>query len=204
MKKTISILACLLLSLSAGIYYYMNQPKNIFDEIYQETERTYRMNNILGKIDGFNIRAVWPADSDSYKYTPFGTYEIEEEGSDYSNIRVGFNFKRNRKTVSISFRKKLDSKISLSLWNMYSAKDKYLAKTVEIVIKENGSHNYIEDETQVRSYLNKHGITAKDLDAYYEKIVNQKVLKDWCSIYKSKYSPKDYGQVTVKTQWEKW
>ena len=171
MKKIISILVCLLLILSVGIYYYRNQPKNIFDEIYQETERTYRMNNILGKIDGFNIRAVWPAD---------------------------------RKTVSISFRKKLDSKVSLSLWNMYSAKDKYLAKTVEIVIKENGSNNYIEDETQVRSYLNKHGITAKDLDAYYEKIVNQKVLKDWCSIYKSKYSPKDYGQVTVKTQWEKW
>ena len=172
MKEIIGILVFLLLIFSAGIYYYMNQPKNIFDEIYQETERTYRMNNILGKIDGFNIRAVWPADSDSYKYTPFGTYEIEEEGSDYSN--------------------------------MYSAKDKYLAKTVEIVIKENGSNNYIEDETQVRSYLNKHGITAKDLDAYYEKIVNQKVLKDWCSIYKSKYSPKDYGQVTVKTQWEKW
>ena len=38
MKKTISILACLLLSLSAGIYYYMNQPKNIFDEIYQKLQ----------------------------------------------------------------------------------------------------------------------------------------------------------------------
>ena len=75
MKKTISILACLLLSLSAGIYYYMNQPKNIFDEIYQETERTYRTNNILRKIDGVDVHSVWPRDSEYLKYSPHATYK---------------------------------------------------------------------------------------------------------------------------------
>ncbi|WP_373760463.1 TipC family immunity protein [Streptococcus ferus] len=29
-------------------------------------------------------------------------------------------------------------------------------------------------------------------------------MKDWCSIYDSKFSPADYGDVTVKTQWENW
>ena len=87
---------------------------------------------------------------------------------------------------------------------MYLTLIRTLTKSVKIALEKGDSDKYIEDETQVRSYLKKYGITAKDLDAYYEKIVNQKVLKDWCSIYKSKYSPKDYGQVTVKTQWEKW
>ena len=43
-----------------------------------------------------------------------------------------------------------------------------------------------------------------DLDKDYDEIVNQKVLKDWCSIYDSKYSPSNYGEVKVETQWENW
>ena len=202
-KKIISLAILCVLALSAGIYYYVHQPKNIFDEIYQETKKTYRGNNILGQIDNFKIRGSWPTDSDSYKYTPFGTYEIEEENN-YSNIRIGFNFRLTQKTVSISFKKELDSKVSLSLWSMYSAKDQTLTKTIEILLKENDSNDYIDNESEVKSYLKKYGITTKDLDGYYDKIVNQKVLKDWCSIYDSKFSPTDYGDVTVKTQWENW
>ena len=56
----------------------------------------------------------------------------------------------------------------------------------------------------MKTYLDQYGITAKDLDSYYDEIVNQKVLKDWCSIYDSKYSPSNYGEVKVETQWENW
>ena len=203
-KKIISLVVLCVLALSAGVYYYIHQPKNIFDEIYQETKKTYRSNNILGQIEDFEIRGSWPTDSDSYKYTPFGTYEIKEGENNYSNIRIGFNFKQRRKTVSVFFQKELDSKVSLSLWSMYSAKKQTLTKTVEILIKENDSNNYIEDESKVKSYLQDYGITAADLESYYNEIVNQKVLTDWCSIYDSKFSPEDYGDVTVKTQWENW
>ena len=68
-KKIISLVILCVLALSAGIYYYVHQPKNIFDEIYQETQKTYRSNNILGQIDNFKIRGSWPTDSDSYKIT---------------------------------------------------------------------------------------------------------------------------------------
>ena len=106
MKKIIGILVCLLLVLLAGIYYYRNQPKNIFDEIYQETERTYRTNNILRKIDGFDIRAVWPSDGEYFKYTPFGNYKRESLSEGYTEIRIGFNFIRKPSIMSISFEKK--------------------------------------------------------------------------------------------------
>ncbi|WP_373760462.1 TipC family immunity protein [Streptococcus ferus] len=203
-KKIISLAILCVLALSAGIYYYVHQPKNIFDEIYQETQKTYQSNNILGNIKGFDIDNIWPTDDPNIVKTPSGQYIESVISNGYSNVRIGFNFRLTQKTVSISFKKELDSKVSLSLWSMYSAKDQTLTKTIEILIKENDSNDYIDNESEVKSYLKKYGITTKDLDSYYDKIVNQKVLKDWCSIYDSKFSPENYGDVTVKTQWKDW
>ena len=47
MKKIFSILALVLLVVLFCFYFFPKQPKNIFDEIYQETEKTYRSNNIF-------------------------------------------------------------------------------------------------------------------------------------------------------------
>ncbi|WP_373760811.1 TipC family immunity protein, partial [Streptococcus ferus] len=63
---------------------------------------------------------------------------------------------------------------------------------------------YVDDEIKVKKYLSQYNISSNDLSKHYDKIVNQKVLKDWCSIYDSKFSPENYGDVTVKTQWENW
>ncbi len=90
------------------------------------------------------------------------------------------------------------------MWSKYSHNNSILNKFVKIVLENGDSDNYIDDESEVKSYLKKYGITTKDLDSYYDKIVNQKVLKDWCSIYDSKFSPENYGDVTVKTQWKDW
>ena len=90
------------------------------------------------------------------------------------------------------------------MWTVYSHKEGNLKKIVKIGLKKADTETYIEDEAQVKSYLEQYGITAKDLDSYYDEIVNQKVLRDWCSIYDSKYSPSNYGDVKVETQWENW
>ena len=54
-KKLISILVLLVAALAFGLHQYFSQPKNIFDEIYQETKKTYQSNNVLGKIKDFDI-----------------------------------------------------------------------------------------------------------------------------------------------------
>ena len=56
MKKTLGLVALIVLIVLSCFYFFIQQPKNIFDEIYQETEKTYRSNNILRNIDGFKIR----------------------------------------------------------------------------------------------------------------------------------------------------
>ena len=202
MKKILGLVALFVLIVLSCFYFFINHPKNIFDEIYQETEKTYQTNNILRNIDGFDIKPVWPSDGEFLRYTPSGNYKNIPEG--YLELRIGFSFYSEDEIGSISFEKSIESNVNIKMWTVYSHKDRTLKKSVKIGLKKADTETYIEDEAQVKSYLEQYGITAKDLDSYYDKIVNQKVLKDWCSIYDSKYSPSNYGEVKVETQWENW
>ena len=202
MKKILGVLTIIVLLVSVCFYFFPKQPKNIFDEIYQETEKTYRSNNILRNIDGFDIKPVWPRDGEFLRYTPSGNYKNIPES--YLELRIGFSFYSEDEIGSISFEKHIGSNVNIKMWTVYSHKERSLKKFVKIVLKKADTKNYIEDENQVKSYLEQYGITTKDLGSYYDEIVNQKVLKDWCSIYDSKYSPSNYGDVKIETQWENW
>ena len=201
MKKILGVLTIVVLLVSVCLYFFSKQPKNIFDEIYQETEKTYRTNNILRNIEGFEIDDVWPSDGDYFKYSPLGKYKTPPE--DYLELRVGFNFEKAYSKLFVSFERKIADGTKLWMVNKYNQNTKTITKSIQIVISGN-EDSYIEDEAQVKSYLEQYGITAKDLYSYYDEIVNQKVLKDWCSIYDSKYSPSNYGDVKIETQWENW
>ena len=201
MKKILGLVALFVIIISSCFYFFPKQPKNIFDEIYQETEKTYRTNNILRNIEGFEIDDVWPSDGDYFKYSPLGKYKTLPE--DYLELRVGFNFEKAYSKLFVSFERKIADDTKLWMVNKYNPNTKTITKLIQIVISGN-EDSYIEDEAQVKSYLEQYGITAKDLDSYYDEIVNQKVLKDWCSIYDSKFSPSNYGDVKIETQWENW
>ncbi|MBZ2049365.1 TipC family immunity protein, partial [Streptococcus sanguinis] len=107
MKKALVLVALFVIIVSSCFYFFSKQPKNIFDEIYQETEETYRSNNILRNIDGFKIRAGWPSDDPNISYTPFGKYETLPKG--YSDITINLNFGEGIKGVLILFERKTDS-----------------------------------------------------------------------------------------------
>ena len=204
MKKILGLVALVLLVVLFCFYFFPKQPKNIFDEIYHETEKTYRSNNILRNIDGFKIRPDWSSDDPNILYTPFGLYNKEKTPSDYYEIEIGFNFEYTSQLSSVTFERQVGPNTRVRIWNKYTYQDRTLKKIVKIGLKKADTETYIEDEAQVKSYLEQYGITAKDLDSYYDEIVNQKVLKDWCTIYDSKYSPSNYGEVKVETQWENW
>ena len=201
MKKILGVLTIVVLLVSVCLFFFVRQPKNIFDEIYQETEETYRTNNILRNIEGFEIDDVWPSDGEYFKYSPLGKYKTLPE--DYLELRVGFNFEKAYSKMFVSVERKIADGTKIWMISKYNPNTKTITKSIQIVLSGN-EDSYIEDEAQVKTYLEKYGITAKDLDSYYDEIVNQKVLKDWCSIYDSKYSPSNYGDVKIETQWENW
>ena len=202
MRKIFSLLALVLIVVLFCFYFFPKQPKNIFDEIYQETEKTYRTNNILRHIDGFKISPGWPSDDPNISYTPFGKYETLPKG--YSNITINFNFGSGIKGMTILFERKTNSNITLWYSAHYNIKKKILKKELAIFEEPRQPGQFIDDEEKVREYLRKNNISKEDLDKDYDEIINQKALKDWCSIYDSNYSPSNYGEVKVETQWENW
>ena len=202
MRKIFSLLALVLPVVLFYFYFFPKQPNNIFDEIYQETEKTYHTNNILRNIDGFKISPGWPSDDPNISYTPFGKYETLPKG--YSDITIDLNFGKGIKGVLILFERKTNSNITLWYSAHYNIKKKVLKKELAIFEEPRKPGQFIDDEEKVREYLRKNNISKEELEQDYDEIVNQKVLKDWCSIYDSKYSPTNYGDVKVETQWENW
>ena len=202
MKKILGLVVLFVIIISSCFYFFVRQPKNIFDEIYQETEKTYRSNNILRKIDGFEIREVWPNDSEYFAYTPSGKYQTRL--GDYKDISISFNFGEGIKGMTIRFEKRINSDITLWYSAHYNIKKKILKKGLAIFEEPRQAGQYLEDEEKIREYLRKYNISKEELEQDYDKIVNQKVLKDWCSIYDSKYSLSNYGEVKIETQWENW
>ena len=202
MKKIFSLVALVLLVVLSCFYFFPKQPKNIFDEIYQETDKTYHTNNILRNIDGFKISPGWPSDDPNISYTPFGKYETLPKG--YSDITIDLNFGKGIKGVLILFERKTNSNITLWYSAHYNMQKKVLKKELAIIEEPRKAGEYINDEEKVREYLRKNNISKEELEKDYDEIINQKVLKDWCSIYDSKYSSGNYGEVKVETQWENW
>ena len=202
MRKIFSLLALVLPVVLFYFYFFPKQPNNIFDEIYQETEKTYHTNNILRNIDGFKISPGWPSDDPNISYTPFGKYETLPKG--YSDITIDLNFGKGIKGVLILFERKTNSNITLWYSAHYNMQKKVLKKELAIFEEPRKPGQFIDDEEKVREYLRKNNISKEELEQDYDEIVNQKVLKDWCSIYDSKYAPSNYGDVKVETQWENW
>ena len=202
MKKIFSLLALVLLVVLFCFYFFPKQPNNIFDEIYQETEKTYRVNNVLRHIEGFEISPGWPNDGEYFAYTPSGKYQTHPEG--YKDISIGFNFGSGIKGMTILFERKTNSNITLWYSAHYNIKKKILKKELAIFEEPRQPGQFIDDEEKVREYLRKNNISKEELEKDFDEIVNQKVLKDWCTIYDSKYSPSNYGDVKIETQWENW
>ena len=202
MRKIFSLLALVLPVVLFYFYFFPKQPNNIFDESYQETEKTYHTNNILRNIDGFKISPGWPSDDPNISYTPFGKYETLPKG--YIDITINFNFGSGIKGMSIRFERKTNSNITLWYSAHYNIKKKVLKKKLAIFEEPRKPGQYINDEEKVREYLRQNNISKEELEKDFDEIVNQKVLKDWCAIYDSKYSPSNYGDVKIETQWENW
>ena len=205
MRKIFSLLALVLPVVLFYFYFFPKQPNNIFDEIYQETAKNYLGHYNFKDLKNVTVKNRKLYDSnmnETDKYESIITYDDSSLGSDAKNLELRFNFDGSSKGINIWFERYANSGEKINFVIHYGFKKKVLVK--KIMIYENSSKTYIEDEAQVKSYLEKYGITAKDLDSYYDEIVNQKVLKDWCSIFDSKYSPSNYGDIKIETQWENW
>ena len=112
----LGLVALFVIIISSCFYFFIKQPKNIFDEIYQETERTYLGNNVFNQLKHVEVHKYQEYSDDS-KFYPSIAYE---------KISVDFNFKFEAQLSLISFEKRIESNVSIKMWTVYSHKERSL------------------------------------------------------------------------------
>ena len=56
-------------------------------------------------------------------------------------------------------------------------------------------------QSQIEAFLVEHGKTVDEIRKEADNVLRNKVLKDWTTIYSSRFSRDNWGEVTVKDIW---
>ena len=196
-----SLLIVLLLSFSGFQYYKYQRVHNIFDEIYYE-ESDYHNYTFLWKGRAFyklkGLKIIDNGSQDLYKHA------IDYKSIDLPNTihslgyYLYFGFQEMTK-VGIEMRLRIpNTETSINVDYLYDVNNQQLERFMWYYDDE--STGYFQ-QSQVESFLTEHGKTVEDIRKEADDVLRNKVLKDWTSIYSSRFSPDNWGEVTVKDIW---
>ena len=196
-----SLLIVLLLSFSGFQYYKYQRVHNIFDEIYYE-ESDYHNYTFLWKGRAFyKLKGLKIIDN--------GSQDLYKHSIDYKSVNLPntihslgyyfyFGFQEMTK-VGIEMRLRLpDTETTINVDYQYDVNNQQLERFMWYYDDE--STGYFQ-QSQVESFLTEHGKTVEDIRKEADDVLRNKVLKDWTSIYSSRFSPDNWGEVTVKDIW---
>ena len=196
-----SLLIVLLLSFSGFQYYKYQRVHNIFDEIYYE-ESDYHNYTFLWK-----GRAFYKLKS--LKFVVNDSQEISIHSIDYKSVDLPntiqslgyyfyFGFQEMTK-VGIEMRLRLpDTETTINVDYLYDVNNQQLERFMWY--HDEKSVRYYH-QSQVEAFLTEHGKTADEIRREADEILRHKVLADWTSIYASRFSLDNWGEVTVKDIW---
>ncbi|MDB8642756.1 TipC family immunity protein [Streptococcus australis] len=202
-KKRLLISLFIVFCLSfAGFQYYKHQRiHNIFDEIYYE-ESDYHNYTFLWNGRAFyklkGLKIVDNGSQDLYKYTVY--YESVDLPSTIHSLGYNFYFNFHGTTeVELEMRLRIpDTETTINVEYVYNVNNQHLERFMWYYDDE--SSGYFR-QSQVETFLAQHGKTVEDIRKETDDILRNKVLKDWTSIYSSRFSSKNWGDVTVKDIW---
>lgn len=196
-----SLLMVLLLSFSGFQYYKYQRVHNIFDEIYYE-ESDYHNYTFLWKGRAFyKLKGLKIIDN--------GSQDLYKHAIDYKSVNLPntihslgyyfyFGFQEMTK-VGIEMRLRLpDTETTINVDYQYDVNNQQLERFMWYYDDE--STGYFQ-QSQVESFLTEHGKTVEEIRKESDNVLRNKVLKDWTTIYSSRFSPDNWGEVTVKDIW---
>ena len=196
-----SLLIVLLLSFSGFQYYKYQRVHNIFDEIYYE-ESDYHNYTFLWKGRAFyKLKGLKIIDN--------GSQDLYKHSIDYKSVNLPntihslgyyfyFGFQEMTK-VGIEMRLRLpDTETTINVDYQYDVNNQQLERFMWYYDDE--STGYFQ-QSQVESFLTEHGKTVEEIRKEADNVLRNKVLKDWTTIYSSRFSPDNWGEVSVKDIW---
>ena len=196
-----SLLIVLLLSFSGFQYYKYQRVHNIFDEIYYE-ESDYHNYTFLWKGRAFyKLKGLKIVDNDSQEIS---IHSIDYKSVDLPNTiqSLGYYFYfgfQEMTKVGIEMRLRLpDTETTINVDYLYDVNNQQLERFMWY--HDEKSVRYYH-QSQVEAFLADHGKTVDEIRKEADEILRHKVLKDWTSIYASRFSPDNWGEVTVKDIW---
>ena len=196
-----SLLMVLLLSFSGFQYYKYQRVHNIFDEIYYE-ESDYHNYTFLWKGRAFyKLKSLKFVDNDSQEIS---IHSIDYKSVDLPNTiqSLGYYFYfgfQEMTKVGIEMRLRLpDTETTINVDYQYDVNNQQLERFMWYYDDE--STGYFQ-QSQVESFLTEHGKTVEEIRKESDNVLRNKVLKDWTTIYSSRFSPDNWGEVTVKDIW---
>lgn len=196
-----SLLIVLLLSFSGFQYYKYQRVHNIFDEIYYE-ESDYHNYTFLWKGRAFyKLKSLKFVDNDSQEIS---IHSIDYKSVDLPNTiqSLGYYFYfgfQEMTKVGIEMRLRLpDTETTINVDYLYDVNNQQLERF--IWYHDEKSVRYYH-QSQVEAFLTEHGKTVDEIRKEADNVLRNKVLKDWTTIYSSRFSPDNWGEVTVKDIW---
>lgn len=196
-----SLLIVLLLSFSGFQYYKYQRVHNIFDEIYYE-ESDYHNYTFLWKGRAFyKLKGLKIIDN--------GSQDLYKHSIDYKSVNLPntihslgyyfyFGFQEMTK-VGIEMRLRLpDTETTINVDYQYDVNNQQLERFMWYYDDE--STGYFQ-QSQIEAFLAEHGKTVDEIRKEADYVLRNKVLKDWITIYSSRFSPDNWGEVTVKDIW---
>ncbi len=196
-----SLLIVLLLSFSGFQYYKHQRVHNIFDEIYYE-ESDYHNYTFLWKGRAFyKLKGLKIIDN--------GSQDLYKHSIDYKSVNLPntihslgyyfyFGFQEMTK-VGIEMRLRLpDTETTINVDYQYDVNNQQLERFMWYYDDE--STGYFQ-QSQIEAFLVEHGKTVDEIRKEADNVLRNKVLKDWTTIYPSRFSPDNWGEVTVKDIW---
>jgi len=196
-----SLLIVLLLSFSGFQYYKYQRVHNIFDEIYYE-ESDYHNYTFLWKGRAFyklkGLKIIDNGSQDLYKHSI--DYKSVDLPNTIQSLGYYFYFGFQEMTkVGIEMRLRLpDTETTINVDYQYDVNNQQLERFMWYYDDE--STGYFQ-QSQVESFLTEHGKTVEEIRKESDNVLRNKVLKDWTTIYSSRFSPDNWGEVTVKDIW---
>lgn len=191
----------LLLSFSGFQYYKYQRVHNIFDEIYYE-ESDYHNYTFLWKGRAFyKLKGLKIIDN--------GSQDLYKHSIDYKSVNLPntihslgyyfyFGFQEMTK-VGIEMRLRLpDTETTINVDYQYDVNNQQLERFMWYYDDE--STGYFQ-QSQIEAFLVEHGKTVDEIRKEADNVLRNKVLKDWTTIYSSRFSPDNWGEVSVKDIW---
>ena len=199
--KLTVIVGILLLLLVTFLNYKNQRIHNIFDEIYYE-EDDYHSYELIFRESAFSkIKDIKFYDDDS---EDFYQHRVEYQESQLpSNITImsySFYFSDSKVPYFIlEIRKKLaNAKATINIDYQYFPVNKTLEKNMWYF---DGKTDIYAKE-KIEDYLKQNGTSLDEVQSEFDRVLKEKILSDWTTIYTSRFTPTNWGEVDVKEYWE--